>query len=84
MKIGMDQGSKSFTSIDIFYVDIPTEKSIGDPDSGWLNVGKFDSIEQAVEFIRKHFGPCDDEGRISLITKTETESEEKGSDDGNT
>ena len=48
-----------------FYVDIPDGV-----DGEWQGIDSFDSREEAVEFVRKHFGG-DEHGCICLIT-TET------------
>lgn len=53
----------------IFYLDIPTEECVGNPDAAWKSIGEFKSKQEAVAFIREHFGPCDNEGRIDLITE---------------
>lgn len=62
-----------------FLVDIPTERTIGDDNGPWLNVGQFKTKEEAVQWIRDNIGPCDEEGRIELITDCPQWDEE---DDG--
>ena len=53
-----------------YLVDIP------DPGDAWKEVGQFDSKTAAVEWIRKHIGPCDDDGNICLITTLDDEGVE--------
>ena len=54
-----------------FCVDVPDPTSLGTDDERWTNVGRFDSRSAALEFIREHIGPCDDAGRITLISAVE-------------
>lgn len=49
-------------------IDIPTEHTLG-PDGLWLHVHTAPTKEEAVAWIRKHIGPCDDEGNINLLTE---------------
>lgn len=56
-----------------YYIDIPTVDCIDNPDGAWRNVAIKKSKRAAVAFIRKHFGPCDKDGRISLISPLQTE-----------
>ena len=54
----------------MYYIDIPTEKTIDDGDNGsWTNVKIVDTKEEAVKWIRDNIGWCDDEGRICLISE---------------
>ena len=53
----------------IFYVDIPTPETVKSDDGSWVNLSTFNSKPEAVEYIRRHIGPCDDEGRVCLITQ---------------
>lgn len=59
-----------------FYLDIPTLECIANPlDGPWCSIGRFPSKEVAVAFIRKHFGPCDDEGRLPLLSFSDNDTE---------
>ena len=53
----------------IFYVDIPVKEHFGEDDDWWTNVATFATKAEAVEFIRENIGPCDDDGKIELITE---------------
>lgn len=48
-----------------YSVDIPS--SI-DYDNEWYEVGIFDTREEAIAFVQRHFG-ADSKGRIDLITR---------------
>ena len=62
----------------LFYLDIPTVECFLNDDGPWQSIGKFLTKKEAVDFIREHVGPCDDEGRIELVTEGEMcESEEE-------
>lgn len=50
------------------YVDIPTRQTLIRPNSPWHSIGTFDSLAQAIEFIQERIGPCDNCGRIGLVT----------------
>lgn len=58
-----DESSYQF----MYAVDIPD----CDPDNPWINVDSFDSEEEAIAFVKKHYGG-DDEGRINLISEIDT------------
>lgn len=53
-----------------FFVDLPNPHDLEAP---FINVGEFNSMEDAVKFIRQ-FLCCDDQGNANLIT-TLVESE---------
>jgi hypothetical protein len=53
-------------------VDIPNSYN---PDSGWVNMGYFDSRENAIEYCKKTFG-ADDKGRICLVSEVDTGEED--------
>jgi hypothetical protein len=53
----------------MFHVDIPTPDCLHNPDGAWQNVATCASKPAAVAFIREHFGPCDDDGNIGLLTE---------------
>ena len=48
-----------------FAVDIPNSD---DPENSWVNLGQFDTHEEAVEYCKTAFG-ADNEGRIGLISE---------------
>lgn len=50
------------------YIDIPNPATVGEDDNAWINVHKTTSKEEAIAWIRENIGPCDDDGRISLLT----------------
>ncbi len=52
-----------------YIVDLPNPYNI---DGAWTAIDNFPTREEAVEFIRNHFGG-DDEGRISLISTSKIE-----------
>lgn len=59
-------------------VDIPRV------DNAMELVGEFDTVAEAVEWIREHLGYCDDEGNMLLITVLDDEDEDlvvEGDDD---
>lgn len=53
---------------DDVYVDVPNPNTVGEGDNEWVNVGNFTTKSQAVAWIRENLGPCDDDGRICLLT----------------
>lgn len=55
----------------IFCVDVPDPASLKTDYERWVNVGRFNTRAKAVEFIRDHIAPCDDQGRVMLITTVE-------------
>ncbi len=57
------------------YLDIPTLKGIDSADASWTAIKQFASQVEAVEFIREHIGPCDDRGRIDLLSNLPPEPE---------
>jgi hypothetical protein len=50
------------------YVDLPDVHVLDNEDKSWTNVANFTTKEEAVEWIRKNVGHCDDDGNICLIT----------------
>lgn len=54
----------------VYYVDIPVL------DDAMKCVGEFDSMDEALVFIREHIGDCDEQGKIGLITEMEEEAED--------
>lgn len=58
----------------MWYVDIP------DPDltkNCWLAMGEFNTKQEALDYIRNILElPCDDDGKISLLTTTNPKWEE--------
>jgi hypothetical protein len=59
------------TDFDVYekrwYVDIPDEESLGDPDIPFRNVGIFSTKQEAIVFAKENFG-SDDNGNISLVS----------------
>lgn len=53
-----------------FAIDIPNSNIIPDvtPESPWINMGYFDSWQEALKYAKEYFG-ADDEGRICIISK---------------
>jgi hypothetical protein len=49
-----------------YYVDLPTEECIGNPDGAFKNVAVLDTREAAIAFAQEHFG-ADEEGRVCLV-----------------
>jgi hypothetical protein len=47
-----------------YLVDLPNPYDI---EGSWLNVGNFESREEALAFVQATFG-ADEDGKISLIT----------------
>lgn len=54
---------------DHVWVDIPKPPEESGEEGEWRNVATFHTVSEAVAFIREKFGPCDDDGRISLVTR---------------
>jgi len=52
-----------------YYLDIPTRECVGNPGGSWEHIETFDSKEKALAFIREHFGPCDENGNVCLLTE---------------
>lgn len=50
-----------------FYVDVPPQQISEDDEMSWKNVTQFDSLEEAVNFTKKHY-LSDSLGRVNLIT----------------
>lgn len=50
-----------------YYIDIPPSE-LG---TEWIHVTTFENKEEAVAWIRKNIGWCDDNGNICLITEEE-------------
>jgi hypothetical protein len=61
----------------MFYVDIPTNSTLYDAEGPWENVASFDTKQEAVDFIREHIGPCDDDGKVSLIAEGDDGEDER-------
>jgi hypothetical protein len=51
----------------VVYVDVPVADRLGEEEC-WENVGRFESVADAVAWIRENVGPCDDAGNVCLIT----------------
>lgn len=51
-----------------FMVDMPDVANLGTEDCGWTSVGQFNSIDEALAFVRDNLGECDNMGRVKLIT----------------
>jgi hypothetical protein len=49
-----------------FYVDIPTEDCINNPDGAYKNVATFDTKEAAIKWAQEQFG-ADKQGRVQLV-----------------
>lgn len=63
----------------MYYVDIPPypNDSIDiTEDVSWINLSSFETKEEAIDYIRKYIGYCDDEGNVCLITKGESNDED--------
>jgi len=56
----------------MFYVDIPQEECVENPEHEWLNVGVFDTKAEAIAWAKQTFG-ADDEGKIQLVSFTSDE-----------
>lgn len=63
------------------YIDIPNPDTIGEEDNSWKNVEICKTKKEALAWIRENIGPCDDEGRIGLITYGEREEVSTGNSD---
>lgn len=52
------------------YVDIPTTSMVGKPEGACANVRTFCNAtrQEVLNWIRENLVPCDDEGRISIMT----------------
>lgn len=50
-----------------WYVDIPSEAAVDDPEGPFINVGTFDTKEAAIAFAKDKFG-ADDEGKVCLVS----------------
>ena len=50
-----------------YYVDIPTEDCIAQPDGEFKNVAQFTNLQEAIKFCQEHF-VADENGCISLIS----------------
>jgi len=53
------------------YVDIPNPATIGQEDNAWQNVYVAKNKAEAVAWIRDNIGPCDVDGRISLLSNVD-------------
>lgn len=53
----------------MYVVDLPDPKRVDEIGAPMVQVGpRFATREDAVQWIRDHIGPCDDDGSINLIT----------------
>jgi len=54
--------------VGVIYLDFPSL----DCDGGWKSIGAFprtpEGKAEALAFIRNNIGPCDDDGKIALLT----------------
>lgn len=55
----------------VFWVDVPDPDNIYDYEGTWINVGSFDTREDAVKFIQENIDPDSKNGTINLITEGE-------------
>ncbi len=50
-------------------VDLPRPENLDDNDSSWINVFMANSKAEALDWVREHVGPCDDDGNVNVLTE---------------
>lgn len=58
----------------MYAIDIPTAECVGNDDAAWKTVAMLPDKASALQFIRDNFGPCDDEGKVCLITQLQDDN----------